>query len=172
MTIWIILFWIIGVGLIIGVAIYRGIKNGPTKFPVSPIEEMQRAQAQASAESASASIREMRADIERLNRKIEALHRDLGDVASKKAESTVGQLTAEQIREIQERFTYPPEVDSVLHTHKPYASFSAAGPWAEVAMAGLISHSELVHSTSFQYHERSDSERKSDDEPIVRIARE
>lgn len=93
MTVWIILFWVVGVGLLVAVAVWRGLKNGPTVFesPTIDIDSVRREQliaaerAAQAADQTQAELASLRSEIERLSRKFESNDHE-GD-PSKKVES-------------------------------------------------------------------------------------
>jgi hypothetical protein len=93
MTVWIILFWVVGVGLLVAVAVWRGLKNGPTVFESTTIdidsvlrEQLIAAERAAqAADQTQAELASLRSEIERLSRKFESDDRE-GD-PSKKVES-------------------------------------------------------------------------------------
>lgn len=95
MTVWIILFWVVGVVVLVAVAVWRGYKNGPTVFKSSSSEaasdidsvrrELELAQLRSSqaANRTDAELKSLRSEIERLSQKIEAQE----SISSKKVSS-------------------------------------------------------------------------------------
>lgn len=81
MTALIILFWVVGVGLIVGVAVYRGLKNGPTKFHSTSLELLENTRAEMRAEATEAAsmlearLLEVRGEVEGLRRQLTSLQR-------------------------------------------------------------------------------------------------
>jgi TolA-binding protein len=87
MTVWIILFWVVGVVVLVAIAVWRGYKNGPTVFKPSShdsssdIESVRRDQARAEQRAGEAADRTeeelklLRSEIQRLNQKLEAQER-------------------------------------------------------------------------------------------------
>ncbi|MGE8450494.1 MAG: hypothetical protein ACN6OP_07685 [Pseudomonadales bacterium] len=78
MTIWIILFWVVGVGLLVAVAVWRGYKKGPTVFDSSNVEQARLDQMLVEQRAADAArrteeeLKSLRAEIERLSQKLDA----------------------------------------------------------------------------------------------------
>lgn len=170
MTVWIILFWVVGVGLIVGIAVYRGIKNGPTKFAASPLEEVQQAQERAKAESAATSeqlqmhMAEMRAEIQRLNRKIDSLRSEQAETPTKKADRA--------IEELQERLAlYNAEgVNALYKVRERYTAGFVFGNAESTPVS--ITIPEVVHATAFEYEGKKDRQRAEGDEPTLRLGLE
>lgn len=172
MTIWIILFWVVGVGLIVGVAVYRGIKKGPTRFDDSPLEELHRSYAQAREESASSSqqlqqhVDEIRAEVARLNGKIDSLLSEQADTTSKKTT-----VSDEAIKELQDRLRQlAAESGHGISKPRDHLSMRIAREMVVAAKGDFpYEFPSLSHATTYKYAGSGVFERKGGDKSILRL---